>query len=82
MVQTVLNYEKRERKFEKVLEWVLQGSGTWEAWQKIYHDNRTPGTGDWFVNSKEIKPWLEGKSQLLVCHGTGISFSYSKADHF
>ena len=69
--QAWFQYKEKREKYEKVAEWVLAGSGTWEAWHKIYHDNRTPGTGDWFMTSDRINLWLKESLQLVVCHGDG-----------
>jgi hypothetical protein len=81
VLQAWFQYKEKKEKYQKVVEWVLAGSGTWEAWHKIYHDNRTPETGDWFVKSDAINLWLTGSSRLLVCHGDGTYPFHLKLIH-
>lgn len=65
--------EKCDKKI-KMLNWVVEGNA-WEATQETCKQSRLfANTGEWIVETPEVEAWVNGKNNLLLCHGEGEQF--------
>jgi len=52
---------------KNILQWLTPTE--YHSQQHDFSRERQPGTGQWFVNSKEFQSWLQASNHTLFCHG-------------